>query len=164
MKLDWNLMRTILAHVEAETIEEFVNDANNLDEWKEGQLLSERRNRDQDASIRVVFSHIKLLVDSGYIEGLYVTESADGHFQIGIAANPSLTLDGYSLLETVRTKGVRRQTQSFRQRENGASDAGDDQTDLRRRHTETASLTYDTSSSPRHTPGAFFIAVSRDGY
>lgn len=105
MKLDWNLMRTILAHVEAETIEEFVNDANNLDEWKEGQLLSERRNRDQDASIRVVFSHIKLLVDSGYIEGLYVTESADGHFQIGIAANPSLTLDGYSLLETVRTKG-----------------------------------------------------------
>lgn len=101
MKLDWNLMRTILAHVEAETIEEFVNDANNLDEWKEGQLLSERRNRDQDASIRVVFSHIKLLVDSGYIEGLYV----DGHFQIGIAANPSLTLDGYSLLETVRTKG-----------------------------------------------------------
>ena len=94
-------MRTILAHVEAETIEEFVNDANNLDEWKEGQLLSERRNRDQDASIRVVFSHIKLLVDSGYIEGLYVTESADGHFQIGIAANPSLTLDGYSLLETV---------------------------------------------------------------
>lgn len=98
-------MRTILAHVEAETIEEFVNDANNLDEWKEGQLLSERRNRDQDASIRVVFSHIKLLVDSGYIEGLYVTESADGHFQIGIAANPSLTLDGYSLLENVRTKG-----------------------------------------------------------
>ena len=53
-------MRTILAHVEAETIEEFVNDANNLDEWKEGQLLSERRNRDQDASICVVFSHIKL--------------------------------------------------------------------------------------------------------
>ena len=100
MKLDWNLMRTILAHVEDETIEEFVNDANNLDEWKEGQLLSERRNRDQDASIRVVFSHIKLLVDSGYIEGLHVTESADGHFQIGIAANPSLTLDGYSLLET----------------------------------------------------------------
>lgn len=105
MKLDWNLMRTILAHVEAETIEEFVNDANNLDEWKEGQLLSERRNRDQDASIRVVFSHIKLLVDGGYIDGLHVTESVDGHFQIGIAANPSLTLDGYSLLETVRTKG-----------------------------------------------------------
>ena len=105
MKLDWYLMRTILSHVEAETIEESVNEANDLDEWKEGQLLSERRNRDQDASIRVVFSHIKLLVDSGYIEGLYVTESADGHFQIGIAANPSLTLDGYSLLETVRTKG-----------------------------------------------------------
>lgn len=114
-------MRTILAHVEDETIEEFVNDANNLDEWKEGQLLSERRNRDQDASIRVVFSHIKLLVDSGYIEGLYVTESADGHFQIGIAANPSLTLDGYSLLETVRTKGFVDKLKAFAKEKTGSS-------------------------------------------
>lgn len=65
MKLDWNLVQTIPAHVEAETIEEFVNDANSLAEWKEGQLLSERRDRGQDASIRVVFSHIKLLVDCG---------------------------------------------------------------------------------------------------
>lgn len=58
-------MRTILAHVEAETIEEFVNDANNLDEWKEGQLLSEHRNRDQafakEKTVPLTLGTIKLI-------------------------------------------------------------------------------------------------------
>lgn len=113
MKLDWNLMRTILAHVESETIEEFINDVDSLAEWKEGQLLSERRECGQDASVRVVFTHIKLLVDSKYIEGLHVTESLDGRFSIGISANPTLTLEGYSLLETVRTKGFMEKLRAF---------------------------------------------------
>lgn len=105
MKLDWNLMRVILAHIESETIKEFLNDANSLSEWKEGQLLSDRRDQKQDPSIRVVYSHIKLLAKGSYIEGLHVQESLDGFFDIGISANPSLTLDGYALLETLRTNG-----------------------------------------------------------
>lgn len=113
MKLDWNLIRTILAHVESETIEEFVKDADSLAEWKEGQLLSERREQGQDASVRVVFTHIRLLVDGKYIEGLHVTESLDGRFQIGISANPILTLEGYSLLETVRAKGFVEKLKAF---------------------------------------------------
>ena len=96
MKLDWNLMRVILAHIESETIKEFLNDANSLSEWKEGQLLSDRRDQKQDPSVRVVYPHI---------EGLHVQESLDGFFDIGISANPSLTLDGYALLETLRTNG-----------------------------------------------------------
>lgn len=113
MKLDWNLMCTILAHVEAETIEAFLNDADSLMEWKEGQLLSERRDRGQDASVRVVYTHIKLLVDGGYIDGLHVRESLDGFFSVGLSANPSLTLAGYSLLETVRTKGFVEKLKAF---------------------------------------------------
>lgn len=105
MKLDWNLMRVILAHIESETIKEFLNDANSLSEWKEGQLLSDRRDQKQDPSVRVVYSHINLLAKGGYIEGLHVQESLDGFFDIGISANPSLTLDGYALLETLRTNG-----------------------------------------------------------
>lgn len=105
MKLDWNLMRVILAHIESETIKELLNDANSLSEWKEGQLLSDRRDQKQDPSVRVVYSHIKLLAKGGYIEGLHVQESLDGFFDIGISANPSLTLDGYALLETLRTNG-----------------------------------------------------------
>lgn len=106
-------MRTILAHVEAETIEEFLNDADSLSEWKEGQLLSERRDQRQDASIRVVYTHIKLLVEGGYIKGLQVNESIDGFFTIGLSANPSLTLDGYSLLETIRVKGFVEKLKEF---------------------------------------------------
>ena len=105
MKLDWNLMRVILAHIESETIKEFLNDANSLSEWKEGQLLSDRRDQKQDPSVRVVYSHIKLLAKGDYIEGLHVQESLDGFFDIGISANPSLTMDGYALLETLRTNG-----------------------------------------------------------
>ena len=105
MKLDWNLMRVILAHIESETIKEFLNDANSLSEWKEGQLLSDRRDQKQDPSVRVVYSHIKLLAKGDYIEGLHVQESLDGFFDIGISANPSLTLNGYALLETLRTNG-----------------------------------------------------------
>lgn len=106
-------MRTILAHVEAETFEEFIKDAESLSVWKEGQLLSERCERGQDASVRVVYSHIKLLVNGGYIEGVQVNESVDGFFTIGLSANPSLTLDGYSLLETVRVKGFVEKLKEF---------------------------------------------------
>lgn len=98
-------MRVILAHVESETIKEFLNDANSLSEWKEGQLLSDRRDQKQEPSVRVVYSHIKLLAKGDYIEGLHVQQSLDGFFDIGISANPSLTLDGYALLETLRTTG-----------------------------------------------------------
>ena len=105
MKLDWNRMRVILAHIESVTIKEFLNDANSLSEWKEGQLLSDRRDQKQDPSVRVVYSHIKLLAKGDYIEGLHVQESLDGFFDIGISANPSLTLNGYALLgRTVLTR------------------------------------------------------------
>ena len=105
MKLDWNLMRTILAHVEAETIQNFVDDAESISKWKEGQLLSDRQNARVDPAVRVVFKHIQLLQSGGYLEGIHITESIDGYFQIAFSANPSLTLSGYSLLESLRTTG-----------------------------------------------------------
>lgn len=105
MKLDWNLMRTILAHVEAETIEEFVEDAESLAKWKEGQLLSKRQSEQVDPAVRVVFKHIELLQNGGFLNGIHVTESLDGFFQVSFSANPSLTLSGYSLLESLRADG-----------------------------------------------------------
>lgn len=105
MKLDWNLMRTILAHVEAETIEEFVEDAESLAKWKEGQLLSKRQSEQVDPAVRVVFKHIELLQNGGFLDGIHVTESLDGFFQVSFSANPSLTLSGYSLLESLRADG-----------------------------------------------------------
>lgn len=104
MKLDWNLIRTVLAHVEAETIEDFVHDARSFECWKEGQLLSER-NTTTPPEVRVVYGHIQLLSQAGYIEGIYVKESVDGYYTITLAPYPKLTLDGYNLLESLRQQG-----------------------------------------------------------
>ena len=105
MKLDWNLMRNILAHVEAETIRDFLEDAEAMSTWKEGQLLSDRIEEKVDPAVRVVFKHTQMLVDAGYIEGIHISESLDGYFQVGLSAHPSLTLQGYSLLESIRANG-----------------------------------------------------------
>ncbi len=113
MKLDWNLMRTILAHVEAETIEAFVADAEAMSHWKEGQLLSDRRDHHTDPAARVVFKHIQLLRAGGFIEGVTVSEGQGGSFQILFSANPSLTLEGYSLLESLRTDGFIERLRAF---------------------------------------------------
>lgn len=105
MKLDWNLMRTILAHVESETIGKFLDDAEGLSRWKEGQLLSERQNAKQPPEVRVVLFHLKLLTEGGYISGIGVQESVTGFYMIVGGSNPTLTLDGFSLLESLRTTG-----------------------------------------------------------
>lgn len=105
MKLDWNLMRTILAHVEAETIKNFLRDAESLSQWKEGQLLSERQNATQPQEVRIVLFHLKLLIEGGYINGIGVKESVTGIYMLTGGANPTLTLSGFSLLESLRTDG-----------------------------------------------------------
>lgn len=105
MKLDWNLMRAILGHVEAETLPDFLDDAEALGQWKEGQLLSERLNQAQDPVVRVVYTHLRLLCDNGYIEGVTVSSGLKGRLICSLGPSPSLSLSGYSLLESLRTQG-----------------------------------------------------------
>ncbi|WP_290449000.1 DUF2513 domain-containing protein [uncultured Parasutterella sp.] len=102
MKLDWCLIRTILAHVEAETIEEFLQDADSLFQWKEGQFLSKRLKEHQDSAQRVVLRHVKLLISAGYVENIEIKESVDGYLGFACLSEPALTFDGYSLLEFLR--------------------------------------------------------------
>ena len=113
MKLDWNLMRTILAHVEAETFDAFVNDADSMTQWKEGQLLSSRTRQATPPEVRVVYKHIALLKQGGYLDGVSVVESADGLFMVSLSANPSLTLSGYALLESLRADGFLEKLKGF---------------------------------------------------
>lgn len=103
MRLDWKLIRTILAYVESETLDTFLTDVKSLSEWKEGQLLSERLGNNQDSSQRIVLKHVQLLVNGGYLEGVSVRCSLDGYYSYALSSNPSLTLNGYSLLESLRT-------------------------------------------------------------
>ena len=113
MKLDWNLMRTILAHVESETIRDFLEDAKGTENWKEGQTLSEREDRSQPAGVRVVLYHVKLLADGGYLSGVIVRVTSDGFWNYGLSADPFLTLEGCALLESLRTDGFVKRMQNF---------------------------------------------------
>lgn len=113
MRVDLNLIRTILAHVEAETLKDFLDDAASLRQWKEGQLLSERVNTQQPAEERVVLYHLKLVVDGGFVTGIGVTESVSGCYLLTGGANPTLTLTGNSLLESLRTDGFLSRLKAF---------------------------------------------------
>lgn len=113
MKLDFNLMRTILAHVEAETFGEFLKDTDNMSQWKEGQLLSDRMSEATPPAVRIVLTHVQMLEKAGYIDGIHVSKIVDGHFQYALDAYPGLTLDGYALLESLRTKGFIEKLKDF---------------------------------------------------
>ena len=113
MVLDWNLVRTILEHVEAETFKDFLADADDWKEWTEGQKLSEQQSAKTPPEVRVVLKHVQLLEKAGYIEGVTVSESIDSYFHYATSENPSLTLDGYSLLESLRNDGFIRKMRDF---------------------------------------------------
>lgn len=104
MKLDWDLIRVIMAHAEAETLEKFLKDAEGLSKWKEGQTLSERINSRQPQEVAVVLRHLKLLISGGYLEGVFVNVDSNGCYSCGINS-PEITLEGYELLETLRVDG-----------------------------------------------------------
>lgn len=67
----------------------------------------------QSPEERVVCDHIHLLVAGGYIEGVKTTKCYSGETLVSLTGNPSLTLDGYSLLESLRSKGFFDKLQAF---------------------------------------------------
>lgn len=103
MVLDWSLMRVLLAHVEQETFCSFLKDAEKANRWKEGQTLTEKK-KTKDPALREIHLHLELLINGGYLLGVTMRESADGQFMVS-PHNPRLTLEGYSLLESLRTDG-----------------------------------------------------------
>lgn len=66
-------------------------------------MLSERLESRQNPAQVVVLRHIKLLRSANYVENIEIKESADGFFSFAYEGEPSLTFEGYSLLESLRT-------------------------------------------------------------
>lgn len=77
MRLDWSLIRTILAHVEAETIKEFLQDMDSLSIWGEGKSPWERLDEKQKA-LKTVLGHFEILLDAGILKNGQVTRRSDG--------------------------------------------------------------------------------------
>lgn len=107
MKQDWDLLRVLLACIEAETIEGFLKDAEQVEKWKEGQLLSKRNAGKQDAGLRVVLLHLKMLIDDGMVTGIDVHFTTFCHgYCYSFYEEPLLTSKGYKLLATLRSEGA----------------------------------------------------------
>lgn len=107
MKQDWDLLRVLLAAIEAETLTAFLKDAEKVEAWKEGQLLSERNRAKQDAGLRIVLLHLKMLIDDGMVTGVrvrYIPICAG--YAYDFDGEPLLTSRGYKLLATLRSEGV----------------------------------------------------------
>ena len=107
MKRDWDLIRVILAHVESETLPEFLADLENQKTWIEGQFFSEHLKTEDETkkAKRIINEHLRLLLDGGYIEGVYITKGADSFYQVS-TGDPCLTNQGHDLLQAIRSEGL----------------------------------------------------------
>ncbi len=107
MKQDWDLLRVLLAAIESETLAAFLKDAEKVEAWKEGQLLSERNKAKQNAGLRIVLLHLKMLIDDGMVTGVEVHYASIGQrYVYSFRGDPLLTSKGYKLLATLRSEGA----------------------------------------------------------
>ena len=104
MKLDLKLIRVILLHIENETIKDFLKNNDELSKWGKEQIVTKQLHRRQSIGYATVMRHIKLLKEGGYIDGVGTRENGEGFITYWLTAAPSLTMSGYSLLESIRTE------------------------------------------------------------
>lgn len=105
MRLDWNLIRTILAHVEAETIKEFLQDMDSLSIWGEGKSPWERLDEKQKA-LKTVLGHFEILLDAGILKNGQVTRRSDGSFGYWDFQGVYISMSGHDLLDALRDKTI----------------------------------------------------------
>ncbi|MDP9902363.1 DUF2513 domain-containing protein [Variovorax ginsengisoli] len=107
MKRDWDLLREQLLAIEEDKDFKTVILGEIADEprWLDGQPevdYIQIMTKYQKAESRI-FGHLEMLVDNGYVEGLFLSRSAGGSsFSYGLA-DPRLTMAGHDLLDTMRS-------------------------------------------------------------
>lgn len=104
MKRDWNLLHILLAHFETESIGEFIEDMHKTDRWTEGQYFSDHLKSDTDKRRGVVYGHLELLIDGGYVQGIELHLNDRG-FSCGLF-HPRLTNAGHDLLQAMRSDNL----------------------------------------------------------
>lgn len=108
MKRDWNLIRMQLEAIERDDANSLFSDLGeepkhqNEMSWEEyDNLMSEYKTKEN-----LIFDHLKLSIDDGYIDGVYIQLSADGIWSRGLGARPRLTSKGHDLISTIRSKDI----------------------------------------------------------
>jgi hypothetical protein len=104
MKRDWDLIRKQLTAIE----EEKSPIADLPDKPVQDDLpwdIYDEKLKEHKTIENRIFGHLELLIDAGYIDGLDVRRSSDGHFAYGECA-PRLTMAGHDLLSTMRSDNL----------------------------------------------------------
>ena len=104
MKRDWDLIRKQLTDVEEENnlfLEMPLKPVLKNQEWDtyEGQLKEYKIIESR------IFGHFELLIDNGFIHGLYISRSISGAISYSINS-PRLTMIGHDLLDTIRSTTI----------------------------------------------------------
>lgn len=107
MKRDWSLLQILLTHFESETVEQFLKNIQEPEKWTEGQYFSDHlsgESEDRKAK-RIVYEHLRLLHDGGYVDGVSIVVPMDNQYEVAIG-NPRLTNEGHDLLQALRSNGL----------------------------------------------------------
>jgi hypothetical protein len=104
MKRDWDLIRKQLTDIEEER--DVLADLETKPERADQQWEKyEQQIKAFNAVEGRIAGCLEMLIENGYIDGLYVTRSRDGQFSYG-QNNPRLTMTGHDLLATMRSTSV----------------------------------------------------------
>jgi hypothetical protein len=104
MKRDWDLIRKQLTDIEEER--DVLADIPVKPKWSNQDWVEyEQQLKEFNATEGRIAGHLEMLIDNGYIDGLYVVRSADGQFSYGLNS-PRLTMAGHDLLDTMRSSPV----------------------------------------------------------
>lgn len=95
MVRDWDTIRNILEKIEDETLFDFLKEVETDVRFKK----TEKRFRYE------LIEHLRLLVEAGYIQGVKVHSATPEKVEYSIST-PSMTMEGYDLLEVLRSKTV----------------------------------------------------------
>ena len=95
MVRDWDAIRNILEKIEDETLFDFLK-----------EVETEVRFKKTDTRFRYeLIEHLRLLTEAGYIRGVKVHSATPERVDYSIST-PSMTMEGYDLLEVLRSKTV----------------------------------------------------------
>ena len=95
MVRDWDTIRNILEKIEDETLFDFLKEVETEVRFKK----TEKRFRYE------LIEHLRLLTEAGYIQGVKVHSATPERVDYSIST-PSMTMEGYDLLEVLRSKTV----------------------------------------------------------
>lgn len=94
MRIDWFLIQAILGYIETECFEDFIDDLNKVDYQIECLKIDAEKHK------VIIYKHLELLSDGGFIKGVNVKPDACEY------RYPRLTKTGHNLLKAMQSRVI----------------------------------------------------------